>query len=84
MEFFANGFVDDLIAELTRFQSLRVLASPSAFGLSHTDRSVDDVVGPWDLQYVLDGSVRARWLDDSRGCATDSHGRPGDCVGRTL
>jgi len=58
MEFFANGFVEDLIADLTRFSSLRVLASQSTFGLDWSDQSVDDVVHEWDLQYFLEGSVR--------------------------
>ena len=42
-EFFANGFVEDLIADLTRFQSLRVLASQSTFGLAQVNRSIYDV-----------------------------------------
>ena len=58
LEFFATGFVEDLIADLTRFTSLRVLASQSTFGLNRTDRSVDDVASEWHLQYVLGGSVR--------------------------
>ncbi len=57
-EFFSNGFVEDLIAELTRFRSLRVLASQSTFALSEAGRSVDEVVREWDLQYILEGSVR--------------------------
>ena len=57
-EFFANGFVEDLIADLTRFQSLRVLASQSTFGLTQIDRSIYDIAGDWDVQYVLEGSVR--------------------------
>ncbi len=57
-EFFASGFVEDLIADLTRFPTLRVLASQSTFGLGQIDRSVDDVIREWDLQYVLEGSVR--------------------------
>lgn len=58
MGYFANGFVEDLISELTRFPSLRVLASQSAFGLSHTGRNAEDVADEWGLQYVLEGSVR--------------------------
>jgi TolB-like protein/tetratricopeptide (TPR) repeat protein len=57
-EFFANGFVEDLIADLTRFPALRVLASHSTFGLAQSDRSIYDVAGDWDVQYVLEGSVR--------------------------
>ena len=58
MGFFADGFVEDLIAELTRFQSLRVLASQSTFALSQSGRSVEDVAREWGLQYALEGSVR--------------------------
>jgi TolB-like protein/tetratricopeptide (TPR) repeat protein len=57
-EFFVNGFVEDLITDLTRFPSLRVLASQSTFGLLQADRSIYDVAGDWDVQYVLEGSVR--------------------------
>jgi TolB-like protein len=32
-DYFANGFVEDLTADLTRFASLRVLAAESAFAL---------------------------------------------------
>ena len=57
-EFFANGFVEDLIAELTRFQSLRVLASQSTFGIGQVAGSIYQVADDWDLQYILEGSVR--------------------------
>lgn len=57
-EYFANGFVEDLIAELTRFHSLRVLASQSTFGLEQIDRSIYELADDWNLQYILEGSVR--------------------------
>lgn len=57
-EFFANGFVEDLTADLTRFSSLRVLAAQSAFALARIDLSVDDIARDWDLDFVLEGSVR--------------------------
>ncbi len=57
-EFFASGFVEDLIAELTRFRSLRVVASQSTVMLNAAGRSVDEVAEEWDLQYVLEGSIR--------------------------
>ena len=66
MEFFANGFVGNLIAELTRFSSLRVLASQSTFGRGPSNQSVDDVAADWDLQNVLEDSVRRGGSEKSR------------------
>lgn len=57
-KYFANGFVEDLTADLTRFPSLRVLAMQSTFALGQLDRSVDDFAREWDLDFVLEGSVR--------------------------
>lgn len=57
-DYFANGFVEDLTADLTRFSSLRVLAAESAFALGQSERSVDDVAPEWDLDFVLTGSLR--------------------------
>jgi TolB-like protein/tetratricopeptide (TPR) repeat protein len=57
-DYFANGFVEDLTADLTRFSSLRVLAAESTFALEQSDRSVDDVADQWDLDYLLTGSLR--------------------------
>jgi TolB-like protein/tetratricopeptide (TPR) repeat protein len=58
--YFTGGFVEDLIANLTRFGSLRVVASQSTFGLAQTESSPQDIAREWDLQYVLEGSVRKR------------------------
>ena len=57
-EYFANGFVEDLTAELVRFPSLRVLATQSTFGVGRTRQAVADVAGEWNLDFVLEGSVR--------------------------
>jgi len=57
-EFFASGFVEDLTADLTRFSSLRVLATQSAAALARMDRSADDLAREWDLEFLLQGSVR--------------------------
>ena len=57
-DYFANGFVEDLTADLTRFSSLRVLAAESASALGQSERSVDDVVAEWDLDFLLTGSLR--------------------------
>nr|NIL98272.1 hypothetical protein [Planctomycetales bacterium]NIP70413.1 hypothetical protein [Planctomycetales bacterium] len=57
-EYFANGFVEDITADLTRFSSLRVLATQSAFVLEQLDRPLDDFANDWDLDFLLQGSVR--------------------------
>ncbi|MHC4136935.1 MAG: tetratricopeptide repeat protein [Planctomycetota bacterium] len=59
-DYFARGFVEDLIANLTRFPSLRVVASQSTFEWDRLDPSPKDIAREWDLQYVLEGSVRCR------------------------
>jgi TolB-like protein len=59
-DYFARGFVEDLIANLTRFPSLRVVASQSTFGWDRHDSSLEDLARAWGLQYVLEGSVRCR------------------------
>ncbi|MHC4957669.1 MAG: tetratricopeptide repeat protein [Planctomycetota bacterium] len=59
-DYFARGFVEDLVANLTRFPSLRVVASQSTLGWDGTDPAPEDIARAWDLQYVLEGSVRCR------------------------
>jgi TolB-like protein len=56
--YFANGFVEDLTANLTRFPSLSVLATQSTFAIEHLDRSIDDYAQDWELEFILQGSVR--------------------------
>ena len=57
-DYFANGFVEDLTADLTRFSSLRVLAAESAFALEQSDKSIDEVASQWKLDFLLTGSLR--------------------------
>ena len=57
-DLFADRFVEDLTADLTRFSSLRVLAAESAFALGQSKGSVDDVAEQWDLDSLLTGSLR--------------------------
>ena len=56
-DYFANGFVEDLTADLTRFSSLRVMAAESAFALGQSD-SADDLATQWGLDFLLTGSLR--------------------------
>ena len=43
-DYFALGFVEDLIANLSRFPTLRVIASQSTFDLASLGRPVADVI----------------------------------------
>lgn len=57
-EYFANGFVEDLTADLTRFPTLKVLATQSTFALQKSDRPIDAIARDWGLDFFLEGSVR--------------------------
>ena len=57
-DYFARGFADDLITQLTRFPSLRVVSSQSSFAVNTLEQSLADVMRQWELDYVLDGNVR--------------------------
>ena len=59
-DYFARGFVEDLIANLTRFPTLRVVASQSTFGWDGREPAPEAIAGAWDLKYLLEGSVRCR------------------------
>jgi TolB-like protein/tetratricopeptide (TPR) repeat protein len=59
-DYFARGFVEDLTANLTRFPSLRVVASQSAFGWDRGASSLEDLARDWGVGFVLEGSVRRR------------------------
>jgi len=58
--YFARGFVEDLIADLTRFPELRVMSGSSSFGLASLERPTEDIAREWGADYVLTGSVRCR------------------------
>ena len=57
-EYYANGFVEDLTADLSRFSLLRVLAAQSMFALQREGLSIDDFAREWNLDFLLQGSVR--------------------------
>jgi TolB-like protein/class 3 adenylate cyclase len=57
-EYFADGMVEDIITELSRFRGLFVIARNSSF--TYKDRAVDikQVGRELGVRYVLEGSVR--------------------------
>src|SRR6266481_9152263 len=57
-EYFSDGITDDLIASLSRFPDLFVIARTSAFTYKGKAAKVQDVSRELGVKYVLEGSVR--------------------------
>jgi adenylate cyclase len=57
-EFFADGLTEDIITELSRFRDLLVISRNSAFVHKGKSVKVQDVAREFDVEYVLEGSVR--------------------------
>jgi adenylate cyclase len=57
-EYFADGLVEDIINELSRFRSLFVIARNSSFAFKGKTVDVRQVSRELGVRYVLEGSVR--------------------------
>jgi TolB-like protein len=59
-EYFADGFTEELIAQLGRLQpeQLGVIARTSVMGYKHTDKRLDQISRELSVQYVLESSFR--------------------------
>ncbi len=57
-EYFADGMTEDIIAGLSRFRSLFVIARNSTFAYKGTSPDIRDVARDLGVRYVLEGSVR--------------------------
>src|SRR4029079_4722492 len=57
-EFFANGITENIIAGLSRFRDLLVIASTSTFAYKGKAAKIQDVSRDLGVQYVLEGSVQ--------------------------
>ena len=57
-EFFADGLTEDIITELSRFQTFFVIARNSSFTYKGKHVAVQDVGREVGVAYVLEGSVR--------------------------
>ncbi len=76
--YFSDGLTEEIITNLSHIRSLRVISRSSAMVLKSTQKDVRTIGQEFDVQYVLEGSVR-RSGDDLRITAqlidarTDEH-----------
>ena len=57
-EFLADGIVEDVTTELSRFRTLTVIARNSAFTYKGTPKDVREIAKELGVRYVVEGSVR--------------------------
>ncbi len=57
-EYFSNGLTDEIIADLSKLQSLRVISRNSAMQLKGTDKDTKTIGRELNVQCVLEGTVR--------------------------
>jgi adenylate cyclase len=57
-EYFADGFTDDLITELSRFSDIFTISRNASFGLKGKDADASEIGKILGVQYCLEGGVR--------------------------
>ncbi|MEZ0336230.1 MAG: protein kinase [Gemmatimonadales bacterium] len=57
-EYFADGITEDVIAQLARIRSLKVISRGSVMPFKGRERSIREVAATLEVSTVLDGSVR--------------------------
>ncbi len=58
-EYFGDGLIDEIIASLSRIQSLRVISRSSTVQFKNTQKDVRTIGRELHARYVVEGSVRA-------------------------
>ena len=64
-EYIADGLTEEIITELSKVRSLRVIARASAMRLKGAGIAVQDIAKGLGVDFILDGSVR-KWGDSLR------------------
>ena len=57
-EYFSDGLTEEIITDLSRIKSLRVISRTSSMILKGTQKSIQQIGKELDVTYVLEGSVR--------------------------
>ena len=57
-EFFADGITEDVIAQLSKIRSLKVISRTSVMAFKQRDRSLREIGATLDVETLLEGSVR--------------------------
>ena len=57
-EFFTDGITEDVIAQLSKIRSLKVISRASVMGFKRRDQGLKEIGATLDVETLLDGSVR--------------------------
>ncbi len=60
-EYFSDGLTEDIIANLSYFRELRVIASSSSFQFKTRAIALTQLAAELNADYIVDGSVRRAW-----------------------
>jgi non-specific serine/threonine protein kinase len=57
-DYFCDGMTDEILTDLSKIHSLRVISRGSAMTLKGSKKKANEIANELDVQYVLEGSVR--------------------------